>query len=195
MVGAISPGGVSRVRTHNLVSEHPPLIPLTQPAVPVQGEGGTRCFGCFPQVPNPTPRVHRYVEALPGKQIGFHGHHNQQLGMANSIDAITEGANMVDGSILGLGRGAGNTPTENVLCFLRNPKYNVRPIFEVIEKQFYELKKTVLRQPPPPASTLFSPLQPSAAWYESPPPRPCVTFTTSFVVVNNLLTSLYWEMT
>ena len=101
--------------------------------------------------------TYRYVAALPGKQIGFHGHHNQQLGMANSIDAITEGANMVDGSILGLGRGAGNTPTENVLCFLRNPKYNVRPIFEVVEKQFYELKKTVLRQPPPPASTLFSP--------------------------------------
>eukprot|EP00670_Eutreptiella_braarudii_P007060 CAMPEP_0174282902 /NCGR_PEP_ID=MMETSP0809-20121228/3484_1 /TAXON_ID=73025 ORGANISM="Eutreptiella gymnastica-like, Strain CCMP1594" /NCGR_SAMPLE_ID=MMETSP0809 /ASSEMBLY_ACC=CAM_ASM_000658 /LENGTH=719 /DNA_ID=CAMNT_0015377423 /DNA_START=32 /DNA_END=2191 /DNA_ORIENTATION=+ len=87
--------------------------------------------------------IRRYVEALPGKQIGFHGHHNQQLGMANSIDAITEGANMVDGSILGLGRGAGNTPTENVLCFLRNPKYNVRPIFDVVENQFYELKKTV----------------------------------------------------
>ena len=97
--------------------------------------------------------VHRYVEALPGKQIGFHGHHNQQLGMANSIDAITEGANMVDGSILGLGRGAGNTPTENVLCFLRNPKYNVRPIFDVVENQFYELKKTVLRQPLRPSST------------------------------------------
>eukprot|EP00669_Euglena_mutabilis_P009365 TRINITY_DN4276_c0_g1_i1.p1 TRINITY_DN4276_c0_g1~~TRINITY_DN4276_c0_g1_i1.p1 ORF type:complete len:729 (-),score=194.09 TRINITY_DN4276_c0_g1_i1:280-2445(-) len=87
--------------------------------------------------------VRRYIAALPGKEIGYHGHHNQQLGLANSIDAIVEGANMVDGSILGLGRGAGNTPTESLLCFLRNPKYNVRPIFEVIESHFYELRKTV----------------------------------------------------
>eukprot|EP00667_Euglena_gracilis_P003452 EG_transcript_3463 len=87
--------------------------------------------------------IRRYCDALPGKEIGFHGHHNQQLGLANSIDAITEGANMVDGSILGLGRGAGNTPTENLLCFLRNPKYNPRPIFQVIQSHFYELRKTV----------------------------------------------------
>eukprot|EP00451_Oxyrrhis_marina_P013373 CAMPEP_0204323214 /NCGR_PEP_ID=MMETSP0469-20131031/9221_1 /ASSEMBLY_ACC=CAM_ASM_000384 /TAXON_ID=2969 /ORGANISM="Oxyrrhis marina" /LENGTH=725 /DNA_ID=CAMNT_0051304647 /DNA_START=17 /DNA_END=2194 /DNA_ORIENTATION=- len=87
--------------------------------------------------------IRRYVAALPHMEIGLHGHHNQQLGVANSIDAIMEGANIVDGSIMGLGRGAGNTPTENLLCFLRNPKYNPRPILDVIQSHFYELRKTV----------------------------------------------------
>merc|ERR1719261_1664498 len=56
--------------------------------------------------------MRKYREALPGKEIGLHGHHNQQL----------EGANIIDGSVMGLGRGAGNTPLENLLCFLKNPK-------------------------------------------------------------------------
>ena len=53
------------------------------------------------------------------------------MGFANSVEAIIEGANMIDGSILGLGRAAGNTPIENLILFLKNPKYKVRPILEV----------------------------------------------------------------
>lgn len=86
--------------------------------------------------------IRKYREALPGKEIGLHGHHNQQLGFANSIDSIIEGANMIDGSVMGLGRGAGNTPLENLLCFLKNPKYDPAPIFRVMP-MFYELKKTI----------------------------------------------------
>ena len=43
-----------------------------------------------------------------GKAVGMHAHNNQQLAFANTIEAIVVGANMLDGSIAGLGRGAGN---------------------------------------------------------------------------------------
>lgn len=83
----------------------------------------------------------KYLARLPGKQIGIHCHNNQQLGFANTIEGIIKGINWLDGSIYGIGRAAGNCPLELIIGFLKNPKFDVRPVFDLIEKYFIQMKK------------------------------------------------------
>ena len=76
-----------------------------------------------------------------GIEVGIHTHNNQQLAFANTIEAIRKGANYLDGSIFGIGRGPGNCPLELLLAFLKNPKFNLDPVLEIIEKEFLPLKE------------------------------------------------------
>lgn len=78
-----------------------------------------------------------------GKEVGIHCHNNQQLGFANTIEAIRKGANYLDGTIYGIGRAAGNCPLELLLAFLKNPKFDLEPILEIIEKEFLPLRKEI----------------------------------------------------
>ncbi len=89
--------------------------------------------------------VKKYLNhALPaGKQVGIHAHNNQQLGFANTIEAIIHGANRVDATMAGLGRGAGNCPMELLIGFLRNPKFKIRPIYQVLQTHLVPLSRQV----------------------------------------------------
>jgi len=83
----------------------------------------------------------KYLSRLQGKQVGIHCHNNQQLAFANTIEGIIKGVNYLDGSIYGIGRAAGNCPLELLIGFLKNPKFDVRPVLLLIEKYFLQLIK------------------------------------------------------
>jgi 4-hydroxy 2-oxovalerate aldolase len=84
--------------------------------------------------------VKKFKGILKTKEIGIHAHNNQQLGFGNTIEAIIHDANFVDGTVYGLGRAAGNCPMELLIGFLKNPKFDIRPILDLISKEFIPLQ-------------------------------------------------------
>jgi 4-hydroxy-2-oxovalerate/4-hydroxy-2-oxohexanoate aldolase len=79
---------------------------------------GANCVYCTDSAGHMLPedvkrRIGRLRDILkPETEIGFHGHHNLAMGVANSITAVEYGATRIDAAAAGLGAGAGNTPME-----------------------------------------------------------------------------------
>jgi len=86
----------------------------------------------------------KYAEAMAdtGKYIGIHAHNNRQLPFANTIEAIILGADLADATMGGLGRGAGNCPMELLLGFLRNPKFKLRPVVQLLQEHVEPMRET-----------------------------------------------------
>jgi len=87
--------------------------------------------------------VKRFKKVIKTKEIGFHGHNNQQLAFSNTIEAIIHNANRLDGTVFGIGRAAGNCHLELLLGFLKNPKYNLKPVLDLIADEFIPLRKNL----------------------------------------------------
>lgn len=80
-----------------------------------------------------------------GKKVGIHAHNNQQLAFANTIEAVGDGVDWLDATYAGMGRGAGNCAMELLLGFLRNPKYNIYPAVQFVEKHMNKLREDGVR--------------------------------------------------
>ena len=85
--------------------------------------------------------VKRYREHIKTKSIGFHGHNNQQLAFSNTIQAVMNKVDFLDATVSGIGRGAGNCTTELLLGFLKNPKYDIRPVLDALSELFVPLSE------------------------------------------------------
>lgn len=87
--------------------------------------------------------VKQFKRILKTKEVGFHGHNNQQLAFGNTIEAIIHNANYLDGTVYGIGRAAGNCPLELLLGFLKNPKFDIRPILDLISNELVPLRSKI----------------------------------------------------
>ncbi|MHC4212335.1 MAG: aldolase catalytic domain-containing protein [Planctomycetota bacterium] len=87
--------------------------------------------------------VKLYTEHLPGKTIGIHCHNQQQLAFGNTIEAIIHNANFVDGSLYGIGRGPGNCCLELLVGFLKNPKFDLSPILQILQDHMIPMREEI----------------------------------------------------
>ena len=85
----------------------------------------------------------KIIQKYWNKDFGFHAHDNCGLALQNCISAIDSGAKWIDSTIQGMGRGAGNVTTEDLICFIsekKECKYSPKPIYYLAETVFKELK-------------------------------------------------------
>lgn len=87
--------------------------------------------------------VKRFQDILKTKELGFHGHNSQQLAFSNTIEAIIHNVNYLDATVYGIGRGSGNCPLELLVGFLKNPKFDIRPILDLISNEFIPLRNSI----------------------------------------------------
>lgn len=76
-----------------------------------------------------------------GKKIGMHAHNNQQMAFANTIEATACGVSMLDATMNGMGRGAGNCAMEALMGFLKNPKYRIDPVLKFVQSEMLKLRQ------------------------------------------------------
>ncbi|MDA3793226.1 MAG: aldolase catalytic domain-containing protein [Elusimicrobia bacterium] len=87
--------------------------------------------------------VEKFKKYIKTKEVGIHAHNHQQLGFANTIEGIIKGTNYLDGTLYGFGRAAGNCPLEVLVAFLKNPKFNIQALLDVIGKEIMPLTKKI----------------------------------------------------
>ena len=96
----------------------------------------------FPEQALRLTQLYKEIASKYNKKIGIHTHNNQQLAFANTIESMRAGASFLDGTVSGMGRGAGNCHMESLLSFLRNPKYRISPILDFIAEEMPQIKES-----------------------------------------------------
>lgn len=85
--------------------------------------------------------VELFKNHAPSKKLGVHTHNNMQLALANTLEAVHHGVTYLDASVYGMGRAAGNCHTELLAPALRNKRYALRPLLEMIENHMIAMRE------------------------------------------------------
>lgn len=84
------------------------------------------------------------LRAIGDFKVGFHPHNNLQMAFANTLEAIRCGIDIVDASLYGIGRGAGNLPIETLVAYLQTKepeRYNVLPLLNMVDRYFVDQQR------------------------------------------------------
>jgi 4-hydroxy 2-oxovalerate aldolase len=87
--------------------------------------------------------IDKFQSLLPNKQLGVHTHNNMQMAFSNTIVGVHKGITFLDSSVYGMGRAAGNCPTELLVSYLKNPRYELRPVLDIIERHMIPMREKV----------------------------------------------------
>ncbi|WCK55056.1 aldolase catalytic domain-containing protein [Aneurinibacillus sp. Ricciae_BoGa-3] len=85
--------------------------------------------------------VNKFRTHLPNKQLGMHMHNNMQLAFANTLVGVQNGVTFLDSSVYGMGRAAGNCNTELLVSYLKNPRYELKPVLGLIENHMIAMRE------------------------------------------------------
>lgn len=94
-------------------------------------------------LPDRTRHILSLMKAHTRLKVGIHPHNNIQMGMANILAALEAGADVVDGSMYGMGRGGGNVPLELIISYFGRQmpdRFDALPVLDFIDR--YMLKLT-----------------------------------------------------
>jgi 4-hydroxy 2-oxovalerate aldolase len=81
-------------------------------------------------------------------KIGFHGHNNLSLAIANSLTAAEQGADIIDGCIRGFGAGAGNAQLEALVPVLEQNGFNTNIDFKQLIHGADDVAEYLVKSPP-----------------------------------------------
>jgi 4-hydroxy 2-oxovalerate aldolase len=84
------------------------------------------------------------MRSLGDFKVGFHPHNNLQMAFANTLEAMRCGIDIVDGSLFGIGRGAGNLPLETLVAYLQTKepeRYNALPLMNMVDRYLVDMQR------------------------------------------------------
>lgn len=101
--------------------------------------------GCM--LPEEVDEYIRELKEISDVKIGFHGHNNLHLAVANTLQAVKSGADFVDTTLYGIGRNAGNAPTEVLIAALKSmeadPNIDLIKLMDVIDRYISPLMRQI----------------------------------------------------